>query len=182
MSHQEYLETERRSETKHEYLRGEVHAMAGGTPEHAALAMALGAELSLALRGRPCRLYSSDLRVWVKETDFATYPDITIICGKLEVAAVDPLSATNPVVLVEILSDSTEAHDRGAKFAHYRHIATLREYVMVSQAEHLIEVFRKNELGIWELHEARAGESFTLTSVGVSLTVDTVYRNPLEPS
>ncbi len=179
VSYAEYLEAEARSEAKHEYLRGEVFEMAGGTPEHAALAAAMTGELIRVLRGRPCRVFSSNARVRVVDIDFTTYPDITVVCGRLETDAQDKNAIVNPVLLVEVLSDSTEAHDRGEKAAHDRKIASLKEYVIVSQREPRIEVFRRNEAGRWELYEAGRGESIELASVGCSVAVDDVYLDPL---
>jgi len=180
MSYAEYLAREAESEVKHEYLRGGVFAMAGGTPEHAALALAVGAELIAALRGRPCRAYSSDLRVRIEATDLSTYPDLSVVCGQLETSKIDPHAATNPCLLVEVLSDSTEAHDRGQKFAHYRRIPSLREYLLVSQVEPRLEVYTKNDAGQWVLREAGPGEQLTLSSIeGVVLDVDTIYTDPL---
>lgn len=180
MTYAAYLEAEACSEHKHEYLCGEVYAMAGETPEHAALIAAVSAELSLGLRGHPCRVYSSELRVRVEATDLSTYPDITVVCGALETASDDPNAATNPVLLVEVLSDSTEAYDRGDKFAHYRRLENLREYLLVSQSKPLLESYRKNAEGVWTLAEASAGEVLTLAAVeGVRLDVDGLYRDPL---
>jgi Uma2 family endonuclease len=177
-----YLDGEQRSEIKHEYLRGEVYAMAGGTPEHAALAMAVGAALTTALAGRKCRVFSSDLRVRVEATDLSTYPDLTVICGRFEHAAADPNAATNPTLIVEVLSDSTEAYDRGEKFAHYRRLPSLREYLLVSQREPRLEAYRRNAAGEWVLSEAGAGEVLVLASLeGVRLETDAIYRDPLAP-
>ncbi len=168
------------SAIKHEYLRGQVFAMAGGTPEHAALAMAVGAALSLALAGRRCRVFGSDLRVRVEATDLTTYPDLTVICGSFEPADSDPNAATNPTLIVEVLSDSTEAYDRGEKFAHYRRLPSLSEYVLVSQHEPRLESYRKSGAGEWVLSEAGAGQSLILASLeGVRLETDAIYRDPL---
>ena len=109
--------------------------MAGGTPEHGRLAAALAGELRGKLRGRPCAVFSSDVRIRIAATDRTTYPDLSVVCGKRETAADDPDALVNPIVIVEVLSDSTEADDRGAKFAHYRRLESLREYVLVSQHE-----------------------------------------------
>ena len=174
-----YLAAEENSVEKHEWIGGQIFAMSGGTPEHAALAYAIGGALRNALEGKPCRGYSSDLRIRVEETDFSGYPDVTLICGRLETSVRDERAATNPIVVVEVLSDSTEAYDRGEKFAHYRHIASLREYVLVSQRSPLIEIHRKNDAGRWELFEYGAGQRAELASVGVSISVDEVYRDPL---
>jgi Uma2 family endonuclease len=154
--------------------------MAGGTIEHGGLAVAVAGEIGLALRGKPCRAFSSDVRVRIRETDLATYPDLSVVCGQLERAPDDPDAITNPILLVEVLSDSTEAYDRGAKWARYRRIASLRDYVLVSQAEPLIEVYRRTEGGRFELFEARAGETIELASIGARLDVSAVYANPLE--
>ena len=180
LSYAEYLELEAGSETKHEYLRGELFAMAGGTPEHAALALALGAELIAGLRGRPCRAFGSDLRVRIEATDLSTYPDLSVVCGQLETSTIDPHAVTNPVLIVEVLSDSTEAYDRGQKFSHYRQIPSLREYLLVSQVEPRLEAYAKNEAGLWVLREAGSGEQLQLSSLeGLSLDVDTIYADPL---
>jgi len=182
MSYREYLALEAESDVKHEYLDGEVFAMAGGTITHGALAMAIGSALTVALRDRACRVLSSDVRVRVKATDMATYPDITVVCQKIEVDDDDAQGILNPTVIVEVLSPTTEAYDRGAKAAHYRRIPSLREYVLVSQGEPLIEVYRRNERGNWELFvEARAGQLAELTSCGpaIELEVDAIYRDPL---
>jgi Uma2 family endonuclease len=182
MSYAEYVAAESVSDVKHEYLRGQVHAMAGGTPEHAALAMAIGGELRMLLRGKPCRVFSSDLRVRVEATDLSTYPDVTVVCGQLERSTVDRDAATNPVLLVEVLSDSSEAYDRGEKFAHYRRLASLQEYLIVSQREPRLELFRREADGSWKLIEAGSGERLTLASLGIELNTDEVYRDPLVTS
>jgi Uma2 family endonuclease len=180
MTYAEYLAHEERSQTKHEFVNGEVFAMAGGTVEHGALAMAVGRALGNGLEGKPCRVLSSDVKVRVLATGLATYPDVSVVCGTLETALDDANAVTNPVLIVEVLSDSTEAYDRGEKAAHYRRIPSLREYVLVSQRSPLIEVQRRNERGNWELFvEARAGQSAELASVGALLDVDGIYRNPL---
>jgi Uma2 family endonuclease len=179
MSYPEYVAAEARSDTRHEYLRGEVFAMAGGTPEHGALAMAIGARLVDAARGKPCRVFGSDVRVRVVATDLATYPDISVVCGKLERAADDEYAIVNPVLLVEVLSDSTEAYDRGEKAAHYRRISSLREYLLVSQREPRLELFRRTEDGGWQFFEAGPGAVLELVSIGARLEVDEIYRDPL---
>jgi Uma2 family endonuclease len=179
MSYADYAAGEMTSPVRHEYLKGAVFAMAGGTPEHGALAAAIMRELGVALRGKPCRVFSSDLRVYVLETDLATYPDASVVCGKLETARDDANAVTNPTLLVEVLSETTEAYDRGAKASHYRRIPALREYVLIAQDEPRIEVYRRSARGGWELFEARSGERVELESLGVSLDVNAVYENPL---
>lgn len=113
MAYAAYRDGEVDAQVKHEYLRGEVFAMTGGTPQHSALAARITAILSRELVGRPCRVFSSDLRVRIEATDLATYPDVSVVCNGLETAADDDLAIVNPILLVEVLSDSTEAYDRG---------------------------------------------------------------------
>ncbi len=183
MTYEQYLDAEHASVVKHEYLRGEVYAMAGGTPTHAALAMAIGAALANALAGRQCRVFGSDLRVRVEATDLSTYPDVTVICGRLQTADGDEDAATNPILIVEVLSDSTEAYDRGEKFAHYRRLPSLREYILVSQHERRLEAYARNSEGAWVLAEAGATERLALRSLDdVVLDVDMIYRDPLAES
>jgi Uma2 family endonuclease len=179
MSFAEYLAAEAKGEERHEFLEGEVFAMAGGTPEHSALTAAAIGELRSALQGKPCRVFSSDLRLRVLATGLVTYPDVSIVCGHLELDPEDKNTMTNPIVLVEVLSDSTEAYDRGAKAAHYRQIESLREYVLVSQKEPSVEVFRRVERGHWDFVEAKSGELVEIASFGIQIEVDALYRNPL---
>jgi len=182
MSYADYLAFEAASEAKHEYVNGEVFAMAGGTITHGALGVAVSTALSNALRDRPCRVLSSDVRVRSKVTGIATYPDVTVVCENIEVDDEDKHGVLNPRLIVEVLSESTEGYDRGAKAAHYRRIASLREYVLVAQDEPRIEVYRRNERGKWELFsEARRGEAAEITSCGepIFLEVDAIYRDPL---
>lgn len=182
MSYPEFVEFEKNTQQKHEFLRGEVLAMAGGSPEHAALAAAFIGELSQqALRGKPCRVFSSDAAVYVEATDLQTYPNVSVVCGELKTASENQHAITNPVVLVEVLSASTEGYDRGAKAGHYRQLGSLRELVFLAQDEPRIEVQRRGESGQWEIWEARRGESIELRSLGISLSVDAVYQNPIGP-
>ncbi len=173
-SFRDYVRVEQDSQLKHEYLDGQIYAMAGGTAEHALLAMIVGGELMVALRGGRCRVYSSDMRVRVRKTGLCTYPDVTVVCGPREPDPEDVNTVTNPIVLVEITSKSTEKYDRGEKFDHYKQIRSLREYVLVSQRDRAIEVRRRTASG-WTSHVARAGEKAVLKSVCVTLDVDAVY-------
>jgi Uma2 family endonuclease len=175
----EYLAQEPSSEIKHGLVNGEIFAMGGNTPEHARLSSRIAGALLAQLRGRPCEAFSSDLRVRVLATGLVTYPDVSVVCGRFERDPEDANTLVNPVVLVEVLSDSSEAYDRGEKFAHYRRIPSLRDYVLVSQRRPHIEVFRRNEDGSWTLFEAEASGSVKLASIGCELSVDDVYANAL---
>jgi Uma2 family endonuclease len=175
----EYLALEAKSEGKHEYVNGEIFAMAGGTPEHGRLAVNVSGELRSALRGRPCAVFNSDVRVRVLATGRATYPDVSVACGRLERDPEDENTIINPVVIVEVLSDSTEAQDRGDKFAHYRRIPSLHEYVLVSQHERRVDFYSRNDDGTWTLHEAGAHGVVRLGSIGCEISVDAIYDDPL---
>jgi Uma2 family endonuclease len=174
----DYTRMERESPVKHEYFDGQMYAMAGGTAAHALLAGVIYNRLAVALDGGRCRVYPSDLRVRIRKTGLFTYPDVTVICGKREPDPEDPdCSAINPTVLVEVTSKSTEKYDRGDKFEQYKQIPSLREYVLVSQRERAIEVWRRTRGG-WTRHVSRPGEQAMLRSldVDVPLDVDAIYR------
>ncbi len=176
----QYLDLEATSRAKHEYLDGHVWAMAGGSPEHAAIAVNVAVLLSAALRNQPCRVYSSDLRVRVKATGLATYPDISVVCGSLETDPDDPggNTAINPILLVEVLSPSTENYDRGEKLAHYERIESIREILLIAHDEHRLELWTKTATD-WTLEVVSGEASLQLRSFGCGLDVAEVYRNPL---
>ena len=176
---QEYVRIEEYANLKHEYFDGQVWAVAGGTPEHARMASAVNAALVAQLRGRPCAVYSSDARIRVVATGLDTYPDVTVVCGREERDVGDDLALTNPVVLVEVTSDSSEAYDRGEKFQQYKRIPALREFVIVSHREPCVEVFRRTDDDTWaRAEQARSGGRVKLVSIACSLEVDDVYRDP----
>lgn len=178
MTYAEYLEFEREAGTKHEFITGQIVAMAGGTPEHARLAVNVATALVNALRGRCCSVFSSELRVHVPATGRSTYPDVTVVCDERRTAGVDGDAIINPMVVVEVLSPATEASDRGEKFAHYRRIESLREYVLVGQREPHIEVYH-HDGDSWVLREYGPGETAALASLALSLVVDEIYADPL---
>ncbi|HVE81215.1 MAG TPA: Uma2 family endonuclease [Myxococcales bacterium] len=171
-----YLELEAESNLKHEYRDGEMIAMGGGTPQHAALAASVSRELGVQLRGGSCLVYSSDLKIRVRATGLCTYPDLSVVCGKRELDPDSKIVVLNPTVLVEVLSDSTEAYDRGEKYENYRQIDSLREYVLVSHREKLIEVFRRGEDGRWLRTEARTNAAARLESLQAQLSANSVYE------
>jgi len=171
----EYLALERDSEIKHEFDAGEILAMAGGTARHSALAVNIG----FALRGtRPegCTVFQSDMRVRVVVTGRAAYPDASMVCGPIEYDSEDAArtTITNPVLLVEVLSVTTEKGDRGNKWMHYQRIPSLVEYVLVSQ-DPRIEVYRRMPSGTWEYFETREG-LLTLAS-GPALDLSMLYAD-----
>ncbi len=178
MTYAEYLALEDASETKHEWSNGEVYAMSGGSPEHSRLQARMIVALSLALTGKPCAPFTSDLRVYVAAAKRSTYPDVTVICDALQHADLDPHAATNPTVLVEVLSPNSEAEDRGEKWALYQRIPSLAHYVLVSQHRPRVEVYTRTELG-WHYAESLPGDSFQLAALGVAIRVDDLYAGAL---
>lgn len=181
MSYAEYLRQERLEQHKHQWITGEVFAMVGGTPEHARLQAVMIRLIGNALADRPCDVYTSDLRIRSRATDIATYPDITVVCGPLSVDPEDQDAATNPTLIVEVLSPTTERFDRGDKAEHYFGIPSLREYVLVNQHKPRIEVFRRSDDGSWKFIAVGAGETVTFESVGCTIAVDDVYKTPPTP-
>lgn len=177
-TYEQYLRFEEATDAKHEFIEGEILAMAGGTPEHAALATAIIGFLERRLAGRPCYPFSSDLRVRVRATGLATYPDVTVICGDLERDPEDPNAAVNPTVLIEVLSPSTEDYDRGEKSAHYGKIPSLREYLLVSHRERRIERWWRQGTGDWERQSAGRGEVLHVSAIDIDLEIDAIYDGP----
>jgi Uma2 family endonuclease len=177
----EYVRLEETSPVKHEFLDGHVWAMAGGSPDHARVAANVTVSLGVQLRDRPCGVHSSDLRVRVKQTGLGTYPDVTVVCGRLELDGDDPKQQTviNPRVIVEVLSASTEAYDRGEKLSHYKRISSLEDIVLVAHDRHRLEVWHRESDG-WSLDVVHDHGVAELRSIGCKLSIDDVYRNPLE--
>lgn len=172
----DYLDLEEASNVKHEYWAGEIYAMAGGTPEHAALSVAVSSALFDQLAGGDCRVFSSDLRVRVRPTGLATYPDVTVVCGALETDPENASTVTNPTVIVEVLSPSTESYDRGEKLEHYRQIESLRECVLVAHDRRRIEVWRRSGDGAeWSQVVVEEG-AVELASIGCRLQLEDLYR------
>ena len=172
----EYLAHELGSEAKHELLHGVIVAMAGASREHNAIAGNIVGLLRALLKDRRCLVFPSDQRVHVEATGLFTYPDVTVACDELRFHPKNRDTLLNPRVLVEVLSDSTEAYDRGAKFAHYRTIPSLLEYVLVSQHEHKIEHYRRLDTGQWVLTVYEGDEAAAeLPALGCALSLAEVY-------
>jgi Uma2 family endonuclease len=178
----EYLTLEASSNVKHEYLDGQIHAMAGGTPEHAALAAAVIGLLFPELRRGRCRAHDADLRVRVPATGLSTYPDVTVVRGPRERDPEDAQAVTNPTLIIEVLSRSTEEYDRGDKFEHYKSLPSLRQYVLVSHRERSVEVWTRDVDGGWTSAIAREGEVAQLGSIDARLDVSELYEAAAEPA
>ena len=174
-TYDEYLAYERDSELKHEFEAGEIVAMAGGSPRHSALASRISAALE---NTRPdgCTAFQSDMRIRVLATGKATYPDASMVCGAIDLDPADRsgTTITNPTLLVEVLSPSTEEVDRSSKWRDYQQIPSLQEYVLVNQAPR-IEIYRRTVSGSWEYLDVREGV-VTLAS-GATLDLSILYKN-----
>jgi Uma2 family endonuclease len=173
----EYLARELESGLKHEFLRGQVFAVAGGTPEHARLIATITGLLLGMVDPERCRVFSSDLKIRVPETGLATYPDVAVVCGALEVDAEDPNAVTNPRLLVEVLSPRTEAYDRGEKWAHYARLRSLDAYVLVNPVPSRLEVFERNTSGEFVHRMAEPGADLPIACFGGALSVDAVFEH-----
>jgi Uma2 family endonuclease len=179
MTAAEYLAWEREQPERHHFLHGEIFAMAGGSARHNALGAAVIVELGVAFRGGPCRPLTSDQRVALRQGEHYVYPDVTVVCGGPDFAQGTKDTLVNPTVVVEVLSKSTEAYDRGAKWDDYRQIPSLTDYLLVSQSAPRIEHFQRREGGEWHYRVAVAGGRVMLAN-GVVLEVDAVFRGVFE--
>ncbi len=175
-TYEEYVGLETYSEVKHEFLDGEIYAMAGGSEDHSALASQINRFLADAVDDKPCRSHTSDLRIYIQTANLTTYPDGSIVCGQLEKHPPGPeVTALNPSVLVEVTSPSSEEYDTGEKLEHYMTIPSVREIIIVSHRERKITVHQRVGSG-WSSVVAHAGERVAVPSIGAELVVDNVYR------
>jgi Uma2 family endonuclease len=170
---EEYLAWEVLQPDKHEYIGGEVFAMAGGEDRHASVALNVAMALREHLRGTPCRVYMADVRVQTDEAFF--YPDVFVTCSNAD--AQDRLRKREPSLIVEVLSPSTAAYDAGAKFAHYRAIASLQEYLLIDIERRSADLFRKTADGLWMLHPFTLANTLQLSSVDLHLAVTAVFAD-----
>ncbi len=174
---EEYLAMERKSIHKHEYLQGEIDPMPGASREHNLIVASILARLYMQLLKQPCEVYPSDMRVKVSASGLYTYPDLTVVCGEptFEDAQVDTL--LNPTVIIEVLSASTEDYDRGKKFAHYRQLASLQDYLLVAQDQMHVEHYARQPDGAWRFLEAeQAKATIQLTSIDCTLQLEEIYE------
>jgi len=174
----EYVALEDSSSTKHEYLAGEIYAMAGGSEEHSALAAEVLRALGNAVGDEPCRVHTSDLRIYVEATGMATFPDGAMVCGKLEQHPPSPrATALNPTFLVEVTSDSSEEYDTTTKLESYQTIPSLRDYLIVSHRERRLTLHSRTKDGNWVSRVAISGGKVALSSLTAELLVDEIYRS-----
>lgn len=177
--YQAYLELEAASEVKHEYHNGMLVAMAGGTPEHVALTFDGARSIAdgLQRKGKSCQIFTSDLRIRIEAANRTFYPDISVVCGPWEKSDTDPLAIVNPTLIAEVLSSSSESFDRGLKFAHFRQLPSLREYLLISQQRVQVDVFFLTEYGAWEIRTfTERTDQLPLQSLDITISVGEIYR------
>lgn len=175
MTRDEYLALEAQSDIKHEFFQGEIFAMSGGTYHHADIAGNIYAHLKTKLRGRPCRPMNSDMRIHTP-SGLDTYPDVSVFCGQPELQDAQR-SLLNPAMIVEVLSPSTRTYDRGDKFALYRAIPTLQDYLLVDSEQVLVEHYRRSADNEWILREYRGMEdNVMLTAIEETLSLEIIYE------
>ena len=175
---EDYLRLEADSGLKHEFLAGQVWAMVGGSPEHARMSASVMAQLLAQLAGKPCAVFSSDLRIGVRATGLVTYPDVSVVYAALQRDPIDRTGNTiaNPKVLIEILSPSTAEYDRGEKLVHYQQIESLDAIVLFDHAAQRAEVWERRGT-TWNPREER--ERVELATIGCTLAIAEIYRDPL---
>jgi len=172
----EYLALERSTREKHEYFRGEVFAMGGASEAHNLIVGNVLASLHGKLRDKPCRVYPSDLRVKINPSGLYTYPDVVVVCGEPRFEVGDTL--LNPTLLVEVLSESSEAYDRGKKSEQYRTLPSLSDYLLITQDRALVEHYSRQPGERWLLHAANTlSDSVAIPSLGCELLLAEVYLN-----
>jgi Uma2 family endonuclease len=179
MSAEEFLTWDAGQTLKHEFLQGEVYLMAGGEDRNATVAGNLYIALRQQLRGTPCRVYGSDVKLRVEAADAFFYPDVMVTCSAVDLS--DRLIKREPVLVAEVLSPSTAGYDRGRKFAAYRGLPSLVEYLLVDVDQQRCDRFRRNAEGLWVLHPCEPGEALGLVSVDLVIEAADLWAD-LEPT
>jgi Uma2 family endonuclease len=172
---QEYFAWEEKQLEKHEYIEGQVYAMGGGSVNHGRIAIRFTALFDTHLEGSGCITGNSDIKVNIVETNNYTYPDASVTCDQRDKTT--PNYFSYPCLIVEVLSDSTEAYDRGAKFRMYRKNPVLKDYLLVSSTRIEIDLYHKNNAGEWIILNYQAGDIIELKSINLSFPIEQVYRS-----
>lgn len=174
---EEYLVLERESDSGHEFYQGQMIAMTGASERHSTITISALCSLYGQLRGGPCRIFSTNLRVRIDATRLYTYPDVVIVCGERQLADDQRDTILNPTVVIEVLSPSTEGYDRGRKFRQFQTIPSLREYALIAQELPLVEHFVRQPDNRW-LYSAASelGDSLHLPSINCTLTLANIYE------
>lgn len=176
----EYLQLEQVENLKYEFHDGFVAAMAGGTPKHGQIQSNTNSTISNSLRSAnsSCIIYSSDVKIAIEHSRRYFYPDLSVVYGDLQTSTQVSNAIVNPILIIEVLSEGTEAFDRGKKFYYYRKIPSLREYVLISQEEAIVDVYSRTDDNIWQLrsYSGMKGE-IPLHSLEISISLEEIYRN-----
>ncbi|MEM7579634.1 MAG: Uma2 family endonuclease [Cyanobacteria bacterium P01_A01_bin.80] len=175
MTPQEYLDWEEQQPLKYEYINGEVVAMTGGTIPHNDVALNLASALKSHVRGKGCKVQMADAKLGISENGPFHYPDVMVSCDERDKSATKVIH--HPCLIVEVLSPSTEGIDRGKKFQNYRQISTLKEYVLISTQEMMVECFRLNDKNLWELQTYSRGDEIDLVSVDFKFPIELLYED-----
>jgi len=178
-TYEAYLAIEASAELKHEFHDGYITAMAGGTLAHGQITVncSSGIVSALLAANKTCITYSSDVKVHISTSNRTYYPDISVVCDTPQISGKDPYALVNPTLIVEVLSESTADFDRGVKFSHYRHLQSLREYVLISQTAPIVDVYYRTDNGTWDIHTyTNLTESVSLQSLGCTLQMKEIYR------
>lgn len=175
ISPEEYRKLEELSPVKHEYIRGEVYAMAGATESHVTICVNLVKTLTDHVRGNGCKLYTGDMKARIDTANIYYYPDVMVSCDERDKAFKS--LKKYPCLIIEVLSDGTEGFDRGDKFADYQELETLQEYVLISQKRQRVECFRRNAEGLWVLQSYTPGSEVYLASVDFRTSMDAIYED-----
>ena len=177
ISTEEYLETERAAFEKHEYYRGEIFAMSGASLKHNRIFSNFFGDMAYKLKGKGCQPYGSDLRIHIPKNTLFTYPDISIICGDPDLTDDKFDTATNPSVIIELLSKSTRNYDKGEKFTLYRDIDSLKEYILIDTEKIYVEKHIRNADNSWQLTDYKSlDSSFTITTLQLSFLLQDIYE------
>jgi Uma2 family endonuclease len=175
ISPEEYLKLEELSQVKHEYIQGEIYAMAGASDAHVTICVNLVKTLTDRVRGNGCKLYTGDMKARIESRNIYYYPDVMVTCDERDKAF--QFFKRHPCLIIEVLSDGTEGFDRGDKFADYQELETLQEYVLISQKRQRVECFRRNAEGLWVLHSYTQGSEIHLASVDFRASMDAIYED-----
>jgi Uma2 family endonuclease len=175
ISPEEYLAGEEKSQIRHEYIDGQVYAMSGGSDSHNTIALNLASGLKSHVRGGRCRVFMENMKAYIPALNYYYYPDVMVTCDDRDRSSSH--SKSHPCLIVEVLSDSTEAFDRGDKFADYRQLESLQEYVLINQKRHQVECFRRNEEGRWVLYSYTQNESLQLASLDFQINMESLYED-----
>lgn len=177
----EYLTLEEQSEERHEYEAGRIRAMSGGTINHAILGNNINTALNINLKDAGCIALTGDARIWIDSAASFVYPDATIVCGEIETAEQDEHSIINPTLIVEVLSEYTEAYDRGDKLHKYALLPSLKEYILIDQSKPVVDTFYREAPSYWRVRPVIGlNKSITLSSIGCSIKMEDIYRNVRE--